>query len=134
MTNATFMPYVLQFNRPAIEERITRLAAYMGLPTPGFDSFLAFVLKMREDIGVPHTLGELGVDDSKAGLIAEMAIVDPSAGGNPVPLDLKGAAAIFLPASWTRTSSRSRSPVMRSTAIPGRPIPARATSSGRLKR
>ena len=95
MTNATFMPYVLQFNRPAIEERITRLAAYMGLPNPGFDSFLAFVLKMREDIGVPHTLGELGVDDSKAGLIAEMAIVDPSAGGNPVPLDLKGAAAIF---------------------------------------
>ena len=102
MTNATFMPYVLQFNRPAIEERITRLAAYMGLPTPGFDSFLAFVLKMREDIGVPHTLGELGVDDSKAGLIAEMAIVDPSAGGNPVPLDLKGAAAIFLAASQGR--------------------------------
>jgi alcohol dehydrogenase class IV len=102
MTNATFMPYVLQFNRPAIEERITRLAAYMGLPNPGFDSFLAFVLKMREDIGVPHTLGELGVDDSKAGLIAEMAIVDPSAGGNPVPLDLKGAAAIFLAASQGR--------------------------------
>jgi len=102
MTNATFMPYVLQFNRPAIEERITRLAAYMGLPTPGFDSFLAFVLKMREDIGVPHTLGELGVDESKAGLIAEMAIVDPSAGGNPVPLDLKGAAAIFSAASQGR--------------------------------
>jgi len=102
MTNATFMPYVLQFNRPAIEERITRLAAYMGLPTPGFDSFLAFVLKMRKDIGVPHTLGELGVDESKAGLIAEMAIVDPSAGGNPVPLDLKAAAAIFDAASKGR--------------------------------
>ena len=102
MTNATFMPYVLQFNRPAIEERITRLAAYMGLANPGFDSFLAFVLKMREDIGVPHTLGELGVDDSKAGLIAEMAIVDPSAGGNPVPLDLKGAAGIFAAASQGR--------------------------------
>ncbi|MGH8352854.1 MAG: iron-containing alcohol dehydrogenase, partial [Pseudomonas sp.] len=75
MTNATFMPYVLQFNRAAIEERITRLAAYLGLPAAGFDGFLAFVLKLREEIGVPHTLPELGVDDRQAALIADMAFV-----------------------------------------------------------
>jgi len=102
MTNATFMPYVLSFNRAAIDERITRLAAYMGLPNPGFDSFLAFVLKLRADIGVPHTLGELGVDDSQAELIAGMAIVDPSASGNPVLLDLAGASAILSAASQGR--------------------------------
>ncbi len=102
MTNATFMPYVLSFNRAAIDERITRLAAYMGLPNPGFDSFLAFVLKLRADIGVPHTLGELGVDDSQAELIAGMAIVDPSAAGNPVLLDLAGASAILSAASQGR--------------------------------
>ena len=39
-----------------LKERITRLAAYLHLPSPGFDSFLAFVLKLRKDIGVPHTL------------------------------------------------------------------------------
>ena len=99
MTNATFMPYVLNFNREAIDERITRLAAYLGLANPGFDSFLAFVLELRKDIGVPHTLGELGVDDRQADLIAEMAIVDPSAAGNPRLLDLQGAAEIFSAAS-----------------------------------
>ena len=31
MTNAVFMPYVLRFNRAAIEPRIERLAAYLGL-------------------------------------------------------------------------------------------------------
>ena len=31
LTNAVFMPYVLAFNRPAIEEKIARLAAYLGL-------------------------------------------------------------------------------------------------------
>ncbi|MDX9664019.1 iron-containing alcohol dehydrogenase [Pseudomonas sp. P5_152] len=98
MTNATFMPYVLAFNRPAIEERITRLAAYLGLPAPGFDSFLAFVLKLRKDIDVPHTLVELGVDDRQAGLIADMAVVDPCAGGNPLPLTREGAAQIFAAA------------------------------------
>ncbi len=99
MTNAVFMPYVLSFNRAEIDERITRLAAYMGLPQPGFDSFLALVLKLRATIGVPHTLPELGVDDRQAGLIAEMAVVDPSAGGNPRPLDKDGVHAIFDAAS-----------------------------------
>jgi len=99
MTNATLMPYVLQFNRVVIEERIARLAAYMGLPDPGFDSFLRFVLALRTEVGVPHTLPELGVDDRQADLVAEMAVVDPSAGGNPIPLTLADASAIFRSAS-----------------------------------
>lgn len=99
MTNAVFMPYVLQFNRAAIEERITRLAAYLGLGEPGFDGFLDFVLALRAGVGVPHTLPELGVDDRQAGLIAEMALADPSAGGNPRPLDKDGLRTIFEAAS-----------------------------------
>ncbi|MBI2586659.1 MAG: iron-containing alcohol dehydrogenase, partial [Rhodospirillales bacterium] len=34
LTNAVFMPYVLVFNRPAIEERMTRLARYLNLKKP----------------------------------------------------------------------------------------------------
>lgn len=98
MTNATLMPYVLQFNRSAIEERITRLAAYLGLENPGFDSFLAAVLKLREDVSVPHTLMDLGIDDSHSDLIAEMAAVDPSAGGNPVLFNKEAAANVFAAA------------------------------------
>jgi len=99
MTNATLMPYVLAFNRSAIDERITRLAAYLGLPHPGFASFHELVLQLRKQVGVPHTLPELGVDDRHAALIAKMAVEDPSAGGNPVPLTEAGAAAIFKAAS-----------------------------------
>lgn len=95
MTNATFMPYVLSFNRGAIEERITRLAAYLGLERPDFDGFMDFVLRLRGAIGVPHTLPELGVDDRQAALIATMAEADPSAGGNPLPFGREAAAAVF---------------------------------------
>jgi alcohol dehydrogenase class IV len=102
MTNATLMPYVLQFNRAVIEERIARLAAYMGLPQPGFDAFLKFVLDLRAEVGVPHTLPELGVDDRHADLVAEMAVVDPSAGGNPRPLNKADTSAIFAAASEGR--------------------------------
>ena len=60
-----------------------RLAAYLGI-AGGFDGFLKAVLKLREAIGVPHTLAGLKVDASRRDEIAEMAIVDPTAGGNPV--------------------------------------------------
>ncbi|WJN58952.1 iron-containing alcohol dehydrogenase [Pseudomonas sp. SO81] len=98
MTNATLMPYVLKFNRSAIEERITRLAAYLQLANPGFDSFLELVLQLRRDTGVPHSLAELGVDDGKTALIAQMAVVDPSAGGNPLPLTEENVARLFTDA------------------------------------
>jgi alcohol dehydrogenase len=94
LTNAVFMPYVLVFNRKAIEGRIARLAAYLGLEA-SFDAFMAHVLALRQAVGIPPTLAGLKVGPEKAGLIAEMAVVDPTAGGNPVPLDVAGARAIF---------------------------------------
>ena len=89
MTNAVLMPYVLVFNRSAVEERIGRLAAYLGLEG-GFDGFLNHLLELRRTLQVPHTLEGLGVDDSRLDLLARMALEDPTAAGNPVPLTLKG--------------------------------------------
>ena len=86
LTNAVFMPYVLAFNRPAIEDRIARLSAYLGL-APTFDAFLAWVLELRAEIGVPHTLAGLKVNDKQFDLMSRMAPRDPTAGGNPVPID-----------------------------------------------
>ncbi len=89
MTNAVFMPYVLAFNRPAVEERLTRAAAYLGI-SGGFDGFAAAVILLRKQLNVPHTLAaflkNVEMDDERKGLIADMAIVDPTAGGNPVEL------------------------------------------------
>lgn len=98
MTNAVYMPYVLAFNRKAIEDKIVWLARALGIEG-GFDGFQKWILELRKEIGVPHTLKELGVPDtSKVDIIAKMAVVDPSTGTNPVPLDEKGAKAIFLAA------------------------------------
>ena len=93
-TNAVFMPYVLAFNRSAIEPKIDRLAGYLGIPG-GFDGFLQAVLDLRKKTGVPHDLKGLGVDGSKIDTIVEMSLVDPTAGGNPVPLNKEGSRKIF---------------------------------------
>jgi alcohol dehydrogenase class IV len=93
-TNGVFMPYVLVFNRPAIENKIERLAGYLGIPG-GFDGFLKAVLDLRKTTGVPHDLKGLGVDGTRADTIVEMSLVDPTAGGNPVPLTKEGSRKIF---------------------------------------
>ncbi len=98
MTNAVFMPYVLDFNRKAIEGRIEAAARYLGIKG-GFDGFRKAVMKLRKEIGVPNKLGglikNLDMDKKRRGLIADMAIVDPTAGGNPVKLTRKGALSIL---------------------------------------
>jgi len=94
MTNGVFMPYVLVFNRRAIEEKIARLAGFLGIDG-GFDGFLAAVLDLRRKTGVPHDLGGLKVDGKRVGTIVEMSLVDPTAGGNPIPLTEKGSRKIF---------------------------------------
>jgi alcohol dehydrogenase class IV len=94
MTNAVFMPYVLVANRDAIEGKIGRLAAYCGLP-PTFEAFLNAILALRQKLNVPHTLRDFKVAGDQRDLMADMAIVDPTAGGNPVKLTKELALEIF---------------------------------------
>ncbi|MCP4327369.1 MAG: iron-containing alcohol dehydrogenase [Alphaproteobacteria bacterium] len=86
LTNAVFMPYVLSANRPAIEERMVRLAGYLGLPNTSFDAVLEWILDLRAKIGIPHTLRDLGVGDDRVDEISAMAERDPSAASNPTPV------------------------------------------------
>jgi alcohol dehydrogenase class IV len=55
------------------------------LPNPGFDSVLDWVLILRREIGIPHTLAEVGVKEGDLDRLAQMAVDDPSTGGNPRP-------------------------------------------------
>ena len=95
MTNAVVMPPVLAFNRPAIEAKIASASAYLGI-AGGFDGFFDYVLRLREEVGVPDKLSALGVGTDRIDEMAAMAIVDPTAGGNPVELTLDAAKRLFI--------------------------------------
>ncbi|TIX88669.1 iron-containing alcohol dehydrogenase [Rhizobium sp. P44RR-XXIV] len=94
MTNAVVMPAVLRFNRKAIEEKIARAAAYLGISS-GFDGFYDYVLQLRAELGVPESLSAMGIAPDRIDELSAMAIEDPSAGGNPVPLTLENTKALF---------------------------------------
>ncbi|MEP4377470.1 MAG: iron-containing alcohol dehydrogenase [Alphaproteobacteria bacterium] len=104
LTNAVVMPYVLKRNRAAIETRLARVSAYLGLTqhadnaTAGFDAFFDWTLELRTQFEIPHTLSDLGIDQSRYDELAEMAAADPTALANPVALDATGFRELFAAA------------------------------------
>ena len=95
MTNAVVMPPVLRFNRPEIESRIERAAAYLGI-AGGFDGFYDFVLSLRSELGVPDNLTAMGIKPDRIDELTAMALEDPSVGGNPVKMTAENTRQLFL--------------------------------------
>ena len=96
LANAIVLPYVLRFNRSAIEAAMVRLANALSLPERSFDAVMGWLLDLRHDLGIPSTLGAVGVPDDEAERVAEAAAVDPTAASNPVPLDVASLRTLFL--------------------------------------
>lgn len=93
--NAILMPYVLVANKTAIEADITELTQSLGLKKTGFTPFLDWVLAIREELHVPHTLADIGIDDTRAQEIGMMAVNDPTASTNPILHDAATYADIL---------------------------------------
>ena len=59
------------------------LAAWMGLTDRSFAGVRRWLLALREDVGIPHTLAGLGLRPEHASEFASQAFNDPSTSGNP---------------------------------------------------
>ena len=88
LTNAVFMPYVLKRNKTVIEEKIISLSRYLNLEDQTFEGFMNWILYLRKELLIPHTLKDLIQDDSKFEEMSKMAKDDPSTGGNPISLEI----------------------------------------------
>jgi alcohol dehydrogenase class IV len=94
LTNAVLMPYVLQFNRPAIETPIAALAGYLGLE-PSFDGYFGALMALSARIGIPRKITDLGVSPADFQRLAAMALPDFNAGCNPRKLDVPALVSIL---------------------------------------
>ncbi|MDO6732021.1 iron-containing alcohol dehydrogenase [Marinovum sp. 2_MG-2023] len=93
-TNAVVMQAVLDFNRPAIADRLALAAAYLGIDG-GFDGFHAFVGEINATLGIPANLAAMGVTNPDRAAILEGALKDPSCGGNPIEMTRDTTAALL---------------------------------------
>ncbi|SPJ22673.1 iron-containing alcohol dehydrogenase [Palleronia abyssalis] len=93
-TNAVCMPAVLDLNAAAIRDRFDRAAPYLGIDG-GFEGFRAFVDGFNARFDVPHGLAGMGVTEDRLDDLIDMALRDPSCGGNPVPLTADNLRDLF---------------------------------------
>ncbi len=96
LTNGVLMPYVLAYNRPAIETGIGIVAQSLGLD--GFDGFLDWVLALREQLGIPHSIGALKVTAESFDHLAAEAFIDPNTPDNPRTADTAAMRKILAAA------------------------------------
>ena len=89
LSNAVFMPYVLTFNRSAIENKIAKLSEYLELKEASFNSFVDWVLDLREKIKIPHKLSDCAkITDKDIEKLSPMALNDPCTPENPKKISL----------------------------------------------
>ncbi len=115
--NAILMPYVLQANRSEIEHKVTRLAAYLEIDN-GFNGFLDWILQLRRDLGIEHSLTEIGIDEQQVARIATMATEDPSAQSNPILFDERQYKNILLAAIHGDYPSHTEAVMIKLTEAP----------------
>ncbi len=94
LLNAVLMPYVIAANRPAIEGDAAYLARCLGIGGSVGD-ILEWITALRREIGIPHTLAEIGAPADEVARVAQMAVEDPSAATNPIALSPADYAAIL---------------------------------------
>jgi hypothetical protein len=79
--NAILLPYMLEFNAPAVGERYAAIKRAMGLrPRADLPDEL---VRLNRRLGLPGSLGELGVDPRAIERAAPQAERDPASRTNP---------------------------------------------------
>lgn len=93
LLNAIILPYVLKANEPAVADHIVAAARYIDLRPANFTAFMDWVLALRETVGIPKCLKDIGIDDRDADLVGRMAVEDGCSLVNPIR---------FTPQEYTR--------------------------------
>ena len=96
LSNAIFMPYVLTFNKDMIENKIIKVCEYLEIEEKTFNGFLKWVLDLRKKLDIPHKLSDLiNEKDFELDRLSQMALDDPSTGGNPKKLTISDMKILY---------------------------------------
>ncbi len=95
LLNAIILPYALKQNKSVIEERMMYLSKVLELKNHGTDAVIDYVLELREQLKIPHTLKEIEIDQDKAVEIGKMAFKDPSTPTNAKPVNAEDLEKLF---------------------------------------
>ncbi len=101
--NAIYLPYVVKYNAKEAGVRYAQIAKYLGLAGNTteelVDSLVAKLVEIKEQMNMPKTLKEFGVDEAEflkqLTTISEAACADPCTGTNPRTIDPQTMERLF---------------------------------------
>ena len=98
LANSIILPYALKQNKSAIEDKMIKLCEYLNIKNPSTDSFIKYILGLREKLEIPHTLKIAKISNDKAKEIGELAFKDPSTSTNAKKINAQDLEVLFLSA------------------------------------
>ncbi len=99
--NAMLLPHVEEVNAKAVPEKFVSIAKVLDYDVNGksAEECASYVIEriqeLSKEVGIPSTLDELGVKDVDFDLLAENAIKDACAPGNPVEFSKEQIIDLF---------------------------------------
>ncbi|MFK5881501.1 MAG: iron-containing alcohol dehydrogenase [Sulfurospirillum sp.] len=98
LANSIILPFALKQNESAVEKKMAKLCEYLDIANPSTKSFIEYILGLREELGIPHTLKEAKISDARADEIGKLAYNDPSTLTNAKKIDAQDLKTLFLAA------------------------------------
>ena len=94
-TIGAVMPFVLRFNQRRIKDKMEEVARFLDLPRHDYRGVMNWILSLRMELGMPATLGELGVRLDDIPTLVVRTLADANAPTNPVPLAKQEVERLF---------------------------------------
>jgi len=95
------LPYVEEENAKAVPSKFRPIAEVIGMDVSGktdeecVDFVIGKIKALSQEVGIPKSLKEVGVDNPDFDTLAEFAMKDACAGANPVFFDKEKLIELF---------------------------------------
>ena len=96
LANAVNIPYGMQFNIGGSEDKFKRIARTLNLKEETGSAVVQYLFNLNREIGIPHTLSEIGVKSEHIEPLADLAIADFAHPNNPKPVTREDFKQLYL--------------------------------------
>jgi alcohol dehydrogenase class IV len=86
LANAVNLPFGMEFNAPACEEKFRRIARTLNLEGEPATAVVEWLKNLNEQLGIPNRLREIGVKMEHLEPLADLAFADFAHPNNPIPV------------------------------------------------
>lgn len=95
LANGIAIPYAMRFNRDVAAERLADLGLWVKATQAGADGFIQWLEELKQALGIPKTLREVGVTPAQLPDLVAIAVADGCHPNNPKPVSKADFEALF---------------------------------------